>query len=1071
MNKRFALIFAALAFAGYIPADASVEHLLPKVKQLALKDCAGFSLSRPVNVVDETSSQLLLDVLADAGASLSSSADATVKVEIVSSIPEAFNHQLPDYPDEAYSLDIAENLITIKALNPTGVIRAAQTLSQLAIGVSGLEPLTITDWPAFKLRGLMHDVGRSFISVDELKKELQLLSQFKINTFHWHLTENQAWRFEVKAYPQLTSSEAMIRFAGSYYTQQQCREVLAVAKKHGITVIPEIDMPGHSKAYERAMGHVMQTPEGKEELKKILEEVAEVFADSPYIHIGGDEVAITDNTFLDTMIDKLHSLGKKVVCWNRINGVNIADHDFDMTQMWATSGTKIAGRPNIDCRYNYINHFDVFADVVGIYKSSIYYEQQGTPDVAGTITAIWNDRKTPGQDDIIAQNNLYACALASAERAWMGGGKQYIEIGGTMLPNSGEEFDEFADWERRFLLHKGLSLKNEPIPYTRQTNVRWYVTEMFDNGGNSAASFPPEQGLDNPSWAVTPVTGAGIYLRHTWGATVPALYADAPVNKTAYAYTYIYSPAEQTVGANIEFQNYGRSENDLAPDNGNWDRKGSKIWINDTEILPPAWGNAGKGINAEVDLLNENFSARQPLHINLREGWNKVLIKLPYVSANGVRLNKWMWTFALVDLSTGEAVDGLRYSASKSIDDDAEAVAQVIEEAKTAVASVIRDIPGYYRTSGLDQNLLAKANEIYATLGNNMTYEERQAQIAEIQALLQAFTSGYAAAGLSQPHPSRYYRMFTPLRGNKYAAAVDGKLGSTTSPAQSAAWKFETRADGKYNIINFATKEYIASGTYNQQIGLSKTEPEAGWEIKPADAVGYVIFVSGTQQFNQSNNANTILNWGNGTNTTDTGCKYMFALTDYEDEPSFHESAFEFLKGAYYTMHTPLRGSRYASAVDHKLVGNPSPSNESAWQFVRRENGTFDIINYVTKEYISPQADYNSQLQLTTDVPAGGWQVKNADTDGYYIIVSGDSQLNQTKAGENYAVYNWGGGVNTSDTGCKYVFTQTDLTQSAVKTLDTTRCSAPVVYDLQGRRLAKPVNGLNVINGRVILVK
>ena len=115
-----------------------------------------------------------------------------------------------------------------------------------------------------------------------------------------------------------------------------------------------------------------------------------------------------------------------------------------MTQMWSSSGKVINGMPNIDCRYNYTNHFDVFADVVGIYRSNIYYEQKGNPEVAGTISAYWNDRKTATEEDIIKQNNLYANVIASAERAWMGGGKQYIEVSGTMLPNSGEEFDEFA---------------------------------------------------------------------------------------------------------------------------------------------------------------------------------------------------------------------------------------------------------------------------------------------------------------------------------------------------------------------------------------------------------------------------------------------------------------------------------------------------------------------------------------------------------------------------------------------------------------------------------------------------
>ena len=90
---------------------------------------------------------------------------------------------------------------------------------------------------------------------------------------------------------------------------------------------------------------------------------------------------------------------------------------------------------------------------------------------------------------------------------------------------------------------------------------------------------------------------------------------------TSYAWTYVYSPEAQTVGAQIEFQNYGRSENDKAPDNGKWDRKGSDIWLNGSRIAPPTWDNAGKGINSEVDLGNENFSARKPIAVQLNKGW------------------------------------------------------------------------------------------------------------------------------------------------------------------------------------------------------------------------------------------------------------------------------------------------------------------------------------------------------------------------------------------------------------------------------------------------------------------
>lgn len=653
-----------LFLLGSFVTPAKIQHLLPRVHTLSTHG-EKFALGRNVTINDPTDNPVLREIIEDAGASISENGDAFINVRIVDEINGTFNHQLADYPDEAYHLSVSSDVITIEAMSPVGVLRAAQTLSQLAIDTDAIEGVEIIDWPAFKLRGFMHDVGRSFISVEELKKQLKLLSSFKVNTFHWHLTENQAWRMEIKAYPQLTSPQSMTRFPGCYYSQDECREIMEVAKKYGVIVIPEIDMPGHSEAFERAMNCSMQSTEGKEILLKVLEEVADVFSESPYIHIGADEKTITDNTFLDTMIDKLHSMGKKVVCWNPIRGVDVGSHKFDMTQMWSSAGNRVKGIPNIDCRYNYVNHFDVFADLVGIFRSSIYYEQQGTPEVAGTITAIWNDRKTPAQEDIIKQNNIYANILASAERAWIGGGKQYIEKGGTFLPNTGDEFDEFADWERRFLIHKELSLKDEPIPYVKQTNVKWNVTESFPNGGNIYKTFTPEEDLEGGDFASTTVTGAGIYLRHTWGTLVPSIYGDTDINQTAYAYTYVYSPVPQTVGALIEFQNYSRSEKDSAPSTGKWDRKGSRIWLNDTELIPEEWGNTEKNITHETDLLNENFTARSPLKVELKQGWNKVFVKLVYVSAANVRLNKWMWTFVLTDPDGRKEVDGLIYSPSK----------------------------------------------------------------------------------------------------------------------------------------------------------------------------------------------------------------------------------------------------------------------------------------------------------------------------------------------------------------------------------------------------------------------
>ena len=911
MKKLFITTLIALASCFTQTMHARIAHLLPKPQHIETTNGEAFILGRTITINDPTDCTLLQKFFTDNRCTITGNG-AQVNVTLVQEIDNAYDYQLHGYENEAYTLEITANAIEITAITKTGVIRAAQTLAQLAEGYDetpALEALSLTDWPAFKLRGYMHDVGRSFIEIETLKKHVDLLSRFKVNTFHWHMTENQAWRFEVMAYPQLTSSASMTRFAGKYYTQAQCKDLQDYAKERGVIVIPEIDMPGHSEAFKRAMGHDMQTDQGVEELKKIIEEVVATFPDAPYIHIGADEKSITYPNFLKIMTDKVHSLGKKVVVWNPISGVTITTSTgADMTQMWSSSGKVINGMPNIDCRYNYTNHFDVFADLVGIYKSNIYYEQKGNANVAGTISAPWNDRKTPTEEDIIKQNNFYANVIASAERAWIGGGKQYIEKGGTTLPNSGEEYDEFADWERRFLFHKANSLKNEPIPYVKQTNVRWRITEPFPNGGDMNATFAPEtEGLkesytvNGTTYGTGIATGAGIYLRHTWGNnTVPTYYGSTNYsNSTAYAWTYVYSDKVQTVGAQIEFQNYGRSEKDTAPDAGKWDRKGSKIWLNDTEILPPTWDNTGVGINNEVDLKNENFTARKPVEVTLKEGWNKVFIKLPYVGASGVRLNKWMFTFVLTDLDGKNAVEGLVYSPNKRMDATAEQLEARIDEIKRVIANATGDQPGEY-CSEIANDLNVTIAEIESTLDDTIGEDERKAQLALLNSAFEAFKAALTTAKVNQPKisdnaQSYYYTLSTPLRENRYPTSngANADMVGNTNITDAAIWKFVTRNDGKLDIVNYADGTYISpASSNNTALRTQTTSPTNGWELKPAATQGLFIIVSGSAQFNQTNN-NTlgykVYNWGGGSNTDDTGCQYLIRSAEVNEEPEVVE--------------------------------------------------------------------------------------------------------------------------------------------------------------------------------------
>lgn len=1036
-------------------ANAKVGDLLPRPHQIELTaGAAPFALQRTVAITDPTGCTYLKNFFTANGCTIAAegeSAAATVTVTLASAIDGAYDYEVANFPNEGYKLSITANAINITAASPTGVIRAAQTLQQLAEGYTdtgepaALEALSMTDWPAFKVRGWMQDVGRSFLSVDELKKEIDLYARFKVNVFHWHLTEKIGWRFEVKAYPQLTSYTNGVRYPGQYYTQEQCKEVEAYAAERGITVIPEIDMPGHSDVFKNAMGFDMQTDEGKKALKVILKEAAEVFPKAPYIHIGGDEVTIKDG-FLEEMTDFVrNTLGRKVVLWNMLKNKAVTKDIADMTQMWATSGTAVKGLPNIDCRYNYINHFDVYADLVGIYKSNIYYADKGNPDIAGTISAAWNDTKVATEDDIIRQNNQYANVLASAERGWIGGGKQYIEVGGTRLPNTGDEYEEFADFERRFLFHKTHSLQGAPIPYVKQSNIRWRLTEPFPNDGDAAKAFPPEEAAkldavmpttysyNGTDYAAKQVTGGGVYLRHIWHGTVRGVLNNPANNQTCYAWTYVYSPVAQDAGAQIEFYTYSRSGSDKMPPAGKWDRRGSQVWLNGQEIAAPTWQQPDKDIpqdNTTLGLTNENFTARPVVKVHLNEGWNKVFLKLPHANSGGTARDKWQYTFVLTDTEGKNALEGITYSPDRTLDPFTE----------------------------------------------DPTPDPRPKA--------------------SNDSIAYWYQFNTPLRGNRYPTSQGAGqpiVGNTTA-TKASQWKFVARTDNanSFDIINRADSTYIVPGTtYNAALTTSATASTKGWYLTDAATEGYFIIMNDTEvtkgtekhksQFNQTTSALgfKVYNWGDG-NTTDAGCQYSFKLVNTElitpePQPNGSPTLSNATTSHYYKFSSARFPNYYPTSLGE---GQPVTSQTDAgtqaseWKFVDRTDGTFDIVNRHDGLYISPASSNNTALNAVAAQPEAGWKLLDSGQSGYFIFVSdaNHAEINQTKSGEGYKLYNWGYGSKTAgeyrfdDNGCWFSFSPTETVDNTATDIGTiTTATTPEQwYDLSGRRVARPTKGLYI---------
>lgn len=669
MKYRVACLIGMVFVCVALAAQTNLCPLLPVPQQCRMTDCS-FALGKT-----RLSTSVLRPeweaFVVNGGGEVAENASSLISVELVPAIGEARLNQ-----HEAYRLRVSAREIKVEATTEQGVYWALQTLRQLErkkgkkTRIAGCE---IVDWPAFRVRGFMQDVGRSYISLDELKREIEVLSRFKVNVFHWHLTENQAWRLESKIFPMLNDSANVTRMPGKYYTLEEARELVAFCKKHQVMLIPEIDMPGHSAAFVRTFRHDMQSPEGMKILKLLIDEVCETF-DVPYLHIGTDEVAFTNPGFVPEMVAYVRAKGKKVISWNP--GWHYEPGQIDMTHLWSYRGKAQPGIPAVDSKFHYLNHFDTFADLVSLYNSRIYNQTEGSDDIAGAILALWHDRLIPDERNMVLENGLYPNMLAMAERAWRGGGTEYFDGNGTMLPaEDTEEFKAFADFERRMLWHKEHTFKGYPFAYVKQTHVKWNITDAFPNGGDLGKTFPPEQELkdsyeyEGKVYRVRPATGAGIYLRHVWGATVPSFYPEPKENHTAYAYTWVYSPKEQQVGLWAEFQNYSRSEMDLPPLPGKWDYKGSRIWINGKEVMPPVWTATHRVKDNEIPLGNENCVARPPLPVQLHKGWNKVLLKLPVggFRMNETRLVKWMFTTVFVTLDGEKAVEGLVYSPEKKL--------------------------------------------------------------------------------------------------------------------------------------------------------------------------------------------------------------------------------------------------------------------------------------------------------------------------------------------------------------------------------------------------------------------
>ncbi len=393
------------------------------------------------------------------------------------------SNELERSNSEDYQLRVSQYGIAIVGVTSGGVLWGIQTLRQLLPpafeDLNGERPETwqipavmINDEPRFRWRGSLMDVSRHFFPVEFVKRYIDLLSRFKMNVLHWHLTEDQAWRLEIDQYPLLTEvgawrTETDGSRYGGFYTKEEVREIIEYARVRGVMVVPEIEMPGHATAALVAYPELAcsDPPDavpndwgvfpdifcaGKPTtftfLENVLDEVAELFP-SPYIHIGGDEVpkdrwrecepcqeiiereGLGDEDglqawFIQRIGEHLASRGKTLIGWDEIlDGGGVPG---SVVQVWRNQDTvREAIQQGHDVIVSPTSHayFDYSPAALSLEQAYSFDPAQGlsaeeVQHVLGGEANLWSEYITEANFDLQAFPRL----LAMAEVLWVGGG-------------------------------------------------------------------------------------------------------------------------------------------------------------------------------------------------------------------------------------------------------------------------------------------------------------------------------------------------------------------------------------------------------------------------------------------------------------------------------------------------------------------------------------------------------------------------------------------------------------------------------------------------------------------------
>lgn len=599
---------------------------------------------------------------------------------------------------EGYTLIVSEKGVEISAGEFSGFFNALQTVRQLIRKDNkkySMPYCRIKDAPAFPVRGLMLDVGRNYMSVPFLKSVVRRLSHYKINVLHLHLSDDPGWRVEVKKYPELTVETSFwpTRQPGKFYTQEDIKSICDFCDSLNIRVIPEIDMPGHSAAFRKAIGKDMQTPEGMQVLKEALDEIIPLFKDSLF-HIGSDEVHFKMKEFMPEMIRYVRSKGKQVVVWYP----GYAPDSNAARMCWGEyeAGYSLdKSAPYIDCNGFYMDWMDSQGGVLQTFFQYPCEVPQAGGKALGSEMCVWTDGVISSDERILLQYPFYPTMLTFSERIWRGSREKRRDLVANLPAKGTKAWEAFNEFEDRLIYHRDRYFKSIPFAYVKQSEMKWRLIGPFNHHGINDTSFEPEKVIkgkyivrkDTLTWNDTVAYGGEIQIRTLYAMFnmhrnqyrldfLPTVMSSSVGKKdgTCYALTRIKSPKNQEVylmfGLNGMWGHSGGYRSARAPEHGSWDFSGGDVWLNGIRVLPPSrwpfeslpWTGWGKG-RIEVPLTEEGYFFRPPVKIKLRKGVNEILVRTVFGHWKGDNGQR-KWQFCCMPVLW----DGCHYTEVKGLE-------------------------------------------------------------------------------------------------------------------------------------------------------------------------------------------------------------------------------------------------------------------------------------------------------------------------------------------------------------------------------------------------------------------